>query len=139
MGVLKLSNGVVRVPLEQLGPALFNRNGEATSGTHCLKLAKRILTMEGFARFRYGASFCHEPDPDDPLEVSRHGNSMQAKDNSLPRLPSKPLKGVFAKAHLVTFLQLYKLGKITDEGPMASNQALSQSRKELEETLEHGV
>ena len=125
MAVLKLSNGVVRVPLEQLGPALFNRSGEATSGTHCLKLAKRILTMKGFARFRYHAGFCHEPNPDGPRAVSRHGNDMQAKDNSLPRLPPEPLDGVFAKTRLVTFLQLHKLGMITDEGPTASKQALS--------------
>ena len=52
MCVLKMSKGVVRVPLEELGPALFNRNGEATSGAHCLKLAKRILTLERFATFR---------------------------------------------------------------------------------------
>ena len=49
MGVLKMSKGVVRVPLQDLGPALFNRLGEATSGQHCLKLGKRILTLEGFA------------------------------------------------------------------------------------------
>ena len=145
MCVLKMSKGVVRVPLEDLGPALFNRNGEATSGAHCLKLAKRILTLEGFATFRYVAGFCHEPDPEDPLAVSRHGNSMQAKDNSLPRLPAKPLKGVFAKTHLVTFLQLYKSGQIpaaSCEDPQASSQsaeALSQSCVELQDALDHGV
>ena len=90
MSVLRMSKGIVRVPLDELGPALFNRNGEATSGAHCLKLAKRMLKLEGFATFRYVAGFCHEPDPADPLAVSRHGNIMQAKDNSLPRLPRSP-------------------------------------------------
>ena len=145
MCVLKMSKGIVRVPLDELGPALFNRNGEATSGAHCLKLAKRILTLEGFATFRYVAGFCHEPDPADPLAVSRHGNSMREKDNTLPRLPNKPLKGVFAKTHLVTFLQLYRNGQISDtssEVPNASGQsaeALSQSRVQLHDALEHGV
>ena len=78
MNVLKMSKGVVRVPLQDLGPALFNRLGEDTSGQHCLTLGKRILTLEGFATFRYVAGFCHEPDPADPLAVSRHGNKMQA-------------------------------------------------------------
>ena len=145
MGVLRMSKGVVRVPLDELGPALFNRNGEATSGAHCLTLAKRILTLEGFATFRYVSGFCHELDPADPLAVSRHGNSMQAMDISLPRFPAKPLKGVFAKTHLVTFVQLYKNGQIpaaSSEVPQASSQsaeALSQSRVELQDALEHGV
>ena len=143
MCVLKMSKGVFRVPLEELGPALFNRHGEATSGAHCHKLAKRILTLEGFATFRYVAGFCHEPDPKDPLAVSRHGNNMKATDNSLPRLPAKPLKGVFAKTHLVTFLQLYKNGQIPiASGEEASSQcdgAENQSRVELQDALEHGV
>ena len=141
MGVLKMSKGIARVAPDELGPALFNRNGEATSGAHCLKLAKRILTLEGFATFRYVAGFCHEPDPADPLAVSRHGNSMQAKDNSLPRLPAKPLKGVFAKTHLVTFLQLYKNGQTptaSSEVPQASSEsaeASNHSRVELQDAL----
>ena len=145
MFVLRLSKGVTRVPIEELGPALFNRHGEATSSAHCLKLAKRILTLEGFATFRYVAGFCHDPDPADPLSVSRHGNSMQSKDNSLPRLPAKPLKGVFAKTHLVTFLQMYKNGQIpgasceVPQAPSQSGEALSQSRVELQDALEHGV
>jgi hypothetical protein len=71
-----------------------------------------MLTMEGFATFRYVAGFCHEPDPEDLLAVARHGNSMALADPLLPRLPMKPLKGVFAKTHLVTFLQLYKNGQM---------------------------
>ncbi len=107
MDVLKFSKGIVRVQLEDLGPALFNRQGAATSGQHCLQLAERILTLEGFATFRYVAGFCHEPDPDNPLGVARHGNLMQAHDTVLPRYPLKPLKGIFAKTHLVTFFCRY--------------------------------
>ena len=136
----------MRVPLEDLGPALFNRNGESTSGQHCLQLAKRILTLEGFATFRYVAGFCHEPDPDDTSAVSRHGNSMASKDPNLPRLPMKPLKGVFAKTHLVTFLQMYKNGQIPEALSQSSGQPsgqspkpLSQSMEELQDALDHGV
>ena len=140
MSVLKMSKGVVRVPLQDLGPALFNRNGESTSGRHCLNLAKRILTLEGFATFRYVAGFCHEPDPADPLAVSRHGNKMQAKDTVLPRLPSKSLKGVFAKTHLVTCLQMYQSGQIPEWAPQASSQSQQgPSKDELQDVLDHGI
>ena len=140
MKVLRMSKGIVRVPLEELGPAVFNRHGEATSGQHCLKLGKRILTLEGFGTFRYVAGYCHEPDPADPLAVATHGNSMQVKDNLLPRLPAKPLKGVFAKTHLVTFLQMYKNGQMPQMAPQASSQsAPSLSREDLNDAIEHGV
>ena len=33
--VLALSKGRMRVPLEDLGPALFNRHGLPTCGRHC--------------------------------------------------------------------------------------------------------
>ena len=52
---LARSKGIVRVPLEDLGPALFNRGGEPTSGRHCVNLARRILKIEGFATYRYSA------------------------------------------------------------------------------------
>ncbi len=120
----------MRVPLEDLGPALFNRHGAATCGKHCHELAKRILTMEGFATFRYVAGFCHEPDPMNPLSVSNHGNSMAEMDELLPRLPMKPLKGVFAKTHLVTFLQLLKGGRLSD---------LQRSVPELAAAMKQGV
>ena len=112
--VLKWSKGIVRVPIEDLGPALFNRNGANTISKHCHDIGTRILTLEGFATFRYVAGFCHEPDPNDPLSVARHGNKMAEVDALLPRLPMKPLKGLFAKTHLVTFLQLLKGGHLSD-------------------------
>ena len=146
MNVLKFSKGVMRVPLEDLGPALFNRRGAATCGQHILKLAERILNLEGFATFRYVAGFCHEPNPDDTLAVARHGNAMQAADAVLPRLPMKPLKGVFAKTHLVTFLQMYKAGLLPNIKLKASSQSDSgksvdvpRSHEELHDVLEHGI
>ena len=69
---LAMSKGITRVPLEDMGPALFNRLGTPTSGRHCMNLAKRIIEVEGFATLRYTAGFCHEPDPDNPLSVSSH-------------------------------------------------------------------
>jgi hypothetical protein len=143
--ILKFSKGITRVPLEDLGPALFNRQGAATCGQHCHVLGSRILTMEGFATFRYMAGFCHDPDPEDLLAVARHGNGMAAKDPLLPRLPMKPLKGVFAKTHLVTFLQLYKNGQMpavaaakakTDAG---TAEASSQSADEFTDVLDQGI
>ena len=95
---LARSKGIFRVPLEDLGPALFNRDGAPTSGRHCMNLAKRILKVEGFAQYRYVAGYCHEPDPKNLLAVSAHGNQMADRDALLPRLGAKPLKGVFAKA-----------------------------------------
>ena len=59
--MLQHSKGVTRVPLEDLGPALFNRQGAATCGQHCHDLGTRILTMEGFATFRYVVGFVMNP------------------------------------------------------------------------------
>ena len=60
---LATSEGRMRVQLERLGPAVFNRQGNPTCGKHCQTLMKRILEEEGFATFRYDAGYCHEPDP----------------------------------------------------------------------------
>ena len=148
--VLALSKGRVRVPLEDLGPALFNRQGQPTCGRHCWRLAERVVKVEGFATFRYEAGFCHEPDPKNPLAVSAHGNRMADRDSQLPRLPGMALKGVFAKTHLVTMLQLYKAGRMPDLVRfVASSQALAgqasgqsdmgSAHAELEDVLKYGI
>jgi len=148
MMALKHSKGIVRVPLEDLGPALFNRQGQATCGKHCQKLAERILSVEGFYTFRYVAGFCHEPDPNNPLAIAHHGNRMAQNDALLPRLPVKPLKGVFAKTHLVTLLQMYKAGQLpeleqapqaTAPSQVAAAGASSGGTSEFQDVLEHGV
>ena len=135
--VLALSKGVSRVPLQQLGPALFNRRGARTCGRHVHDLANRILSVEGFATYRYTAGWCHEPNPDDPLAVALHGNKMAAKDRLLPTLPLVPLKGVFAKTHLVTFLQLLQNGAIKE--PASSHEGPASSRDELADVLAEGI
>ena len=45
--VLALSKGRMRVSLEDLGPALFNRQGMSTCGRHCNELGKRIVEVDG--------------------------------------------------------------------------------------------
>lgn len=141
--VLAMSKGVARVKLEELGPALFNRRGARTCGRHCHDLGRRIITVEGFSTYRYVAGWCHEPDEDDMMAVSRHGNAMADQDPLLPRLPHNALKGVFSKTHLVTFLQLLKAGTHrwagTDElmVPPASSQA--SSHDELNDVLREGI
>eukprot|EP00969_Alexandrium_andersonii_P203277 8982571-Alexandrium_andersonii.AAC.1 len=65
--VLRLSAGRRRVALEELAPAKFNRHGAALSGRRIKELAERIMRAEGFAAYRYGAGWCHAPDPSDPL------------------------------------------------------------------------
>eukprot|EP00969_Alexandrium_andersonii_P225355 9953359-Alexandrium_andersonii.AAC.1 len=66
---------------------------------------------EGFASYRYGAGWCHAPDPDDPMAISRDANAKAAADPVLPRYPDAPLFGVFKCTHLVALLQLLKKGE----------------------------
>ena len=94
---LSMSKGVARIPLEDLGPAVFNRKGNPTSGRHCVNLSERMLRVEGFATFRYVAGYCHEPNPDEPLAVCRHGSRMAERDPLLPKLPTRALKGVLQR------------------------------------------
>ena len=111
---LRTSRGRQRVPLESLGPAVFNRQGTVTDSRHCLALMDRILKDEAFATFRYEAGYCHEPNPNDPSMVARHATTMHAKDPALPRPCEGALRGVFAKTHLVTALQMYKAGNMPE-------------------------
>ena len=135
---LAMSKGVTRIPLEDLGPAVFNRKGNPTSGRHCVNLSKRILRVEGFSTFRYVAGYCHEPDPTSPLAVCHHANRMSERDHLLPTLPPRALKGVFAKTHLMTMLQLYKQGRFPDLEREVSSQPDSFTG-ELREALSHGI
>ena len=146
--ILAMSKGRVRVPLEDLGPALFNRQGQATCGRHCHDLGERIVKVEGFATYRYEHGFCHEPDPASPMAVAQHGNKMADRDPLLPRLPGKPLKGIFAKTHLVTFLQLLKGGHMPGltqflgggQGGLApSGSPAAWSQDELQDVIDHGI
>ena len=148
--VLSLSKGRMRVPLEELGPALFNRQGMPTCSRHCKQIGQRIIEVESFQTFRYNYGYCHEPDPSNPLAVSRHGNKMADRDIDLPRLPAKPLKGVFAKTHLVTFLQLLKSGRQPElldilakqraKASQGRDAALQGDRQdELDDVLENGI
>ena len=89
--------------------------------------------------YRYVAGFAHEPDPADPNAVANHGNRMAERDALLPRLPAKSLKGVFAKTHLVTLLQLYKGGHLPDLVAWVATHRSSEEREELEDVLRYGI
>ena len=55
---------------------------------------------------------CHEPNPDDPLEVARHTNSFAEVDDRLAMVANKPLYGSIAKTHLWSGLFAFRDGKI---------------------------
>ena len=65
------SLGMHRIPLKELGVSPLNRD---LSGTHVHELGRRIVSVEGFVRFRYQQGWAHEPNPEDPLEVARNTN-----------------------------------------------------------------
>jgi hypothetical protein len=136
---LQHCKGRTRIKVDDLGPAVFNRLGAATSGKHCHKLGATIIKEQGFATYRYEAGYCHEPDPADPLAVSRHGNSMAKNDPLLPNLPNKPLYGVFAKTHLVTFLQLYRDGRMPELTRWVAASKDQDALAELHDVLDHGI
>ena len=103
------SLGRMRVPLEELGVSPLNR---AISGTHVHALGRRIMSVEGFVMFRYQRGWCHEPNPEDLLEVARNTNRVARATSLLSEVPMVPLKGSIAKTHLMNFLQCLKAGNI---------------------------
>lgn len=108
--VLKLSKGRRRIFLKQLGPSMINRFGDASSGSHAMSLMDIITNKVGFAEYKYMPGWCHEPNPDAPMEVYLHGTAMRACDPLLPRLEKAELYGVFRRTHLVTGLQCQEQG-----------------------------
>ena len=105
----KYSLGVMRVPLDELGVSPLNRK---ISGSHVQTLGRRILSVEGFVRWRYRHGWAHEPNPDDPLEVARNTNAVARASALVPQVPMVPLKGSIAKTHLLTFLQCLRDGTV---------------------------
>ena len=130
-----------RVKLEDLGPATFNRGGTVTDSQHCRTLMAHILTEAAFATHLYNQGYCHEPNPKDPLMVAKHGNQMHGKDPTLPRLPETALKGVFAKTHLVTALQMFKAGLMPELSRMVEARSHDdpEEMEEFKNVLEHGL
>ena len=70
------------------------------------------MSIEGFVRFRYNQGWAHEHDPDDPLEIARNTNRVARATPLLPEVPMVPLKGSFAKTHLMAFQQCLLAGNI---------------------------
>ena len=116
-----------RYALKDLGISWLNRR---VSGKHTHKIGRRIYSVEGLVRIRYGHGLAHEPDPEDPLKVARHTNEVAEKDPLIATVPEAPLLGACAKCHLLSFLQAMKNGSICwdDTGELmvstAGNQAL---------------
>ena len=105
----KYSLGVMRVPLKELGVSPLNRE---LSGSHVHGLGRRIVSVEGFVRYRYRQGWAHEPNPEDPLEVARNTNRVARATPLLPQVPMVPLKGSIAKTHLMAFQQCLEAGNI---------------------------
>ena len=78
--MLQFAADPVLMNVDDLGPALFNREGAWTSSQHCLSLAWDINKVQGFADYRYKAVDAHEPDLADMMAVARHGNTMALVD-----------------------------------------------------------
>ena len=131
----KYSLGVRCIPLEELGVSPLNRH---VSATHVHDLGRRICSVEGFARFRYRNGWAHLPNPDDPMEVARNTNRVARATSLLPEVPLVPLKGSFAKTHLMSFLQCLKAGNVywNDSKQLMTCPAGQQA---LADHLEHGM
>ena len=131
----RYATGVQRIPLNKLGVSPHNRD---VSGKHVHKLGRRIVSVEGFCRYRYNHGWAHEPNPLDPLEVARNTNRVARRDKLLAPVPEEPLYGSFAKTHLLSFLQALKSGCIY----WADNEELMlppPAQAALVEHLEHGM
>ena len=85
--------GRIRLHASKIGPASFNRFGQATDGKHCVELAT-AMKKEGFADFKYKFVGVHKPNPKDPFAVARHAHAMSMNDEFLPRYaPNEALYG----------------------------------------------
>ena len=105
----RYSLGVQRIPLEKLGASPINRK---VSGRHVHRIGRRIISVEGFQRYRYKYGWCHQWNPADPLSVARHTNELAKVDPLLARVPEVPLYGSFAKTHLMSFLHALRSGSV---------------------------
>ena len=104
-----LSNGVSRIKLEDAGISWLNR---LINGKHAHRVGRRIVSVEGFVRFRYRNAIAHEGDPANPLRVARHTNEMALRDPLLAPVPMKSLIATCGKSHLQSWLQALKSGAV---------------------------
>ena len=111
------SLGMHRIPVKELGVSPLNRD---LSGTHVHELGRRIVSVEGFVRYRYQQGWAHEPNPDDPLAVAKNTNRVARATPLLPEVPMVPLKGSIAKTH-------HCLNKIAGETAWARARAPTQT------------
>ena len=136
--ILALSKGRIRIPLNQLAAATFNRFGQATSGKHCQKLMTTILKCHGFQEYRYVAGWCHTPNPQNKLQVWEHNQTFAPGDALLPTYAKGDLYGVFRKTHLVTGCQMVMAGdkSFSDSSGLMD---VSWANACLKDVFEHGI
>ena len=141
--LFKHSKGRMRIPLEDCGPATFNRFGQPLSGRHACLNMTRICKNEGFATYRYYAGYAHTPPKNDPLIVYRHGQAMADRDSTLPRFESKALYGVFRKTHLFSACLKIKQGSaryMNEQGELTTELMLvPPDEAELREVMDKGL
>jgi hypothetical protein len=137
----KYSLGMARIPLEDVGCAPFNRNGEGISGKHAHSLIRRIVKEQGLVQYRYRRGLALSIDPTDSLAVARFTNSYVAKQSDLlSPVAMKPLHGSFAKTHLWHGLWTLKMGgKVFDVTGEPMEVPADHDDDELMETLAHGL
>ena len=104
-----MTNGITRIKLEDVG---ISWPGRLINGKHAHRVGRRIVSVEGFVRFRYKNAIAHEWDPADPLRVAKHTNEMALRDPLLAAVPVKPLIATCAKSHLQSWLQALKSGAV---------------------------
>ena len=98
-----------RVPLTSLGISPLNR---PVSGKRVHSLGRRIVSVEGFCLFRYKFGRCHEPNPNDPLEVWRFTDRIAKRDKLHANVAKAALYGSFAKTHSMSFLHAMASGTV---------------------------
>lgn len=137
----KYSIGVQRVPLDDMGCAPFNRNGDGVNGKHAHSVVRRIVKEQGLVTYRYRRGLALSINPKDPLEVSRFTNGyVRKQSNLLAAVADKGLIASFAKTHLWHGLWTLKSGGKTFDGtgePMEI--AGDHDDEELVQALQHGL
>ena len=102
----------------------------------CLDISSPWLVIMP-CRYLYGNGYVHEPNPKDVSFVHDHAKRMCQKDQMLPAARTSMVYGVFAKTHLVTFLQALDMGMRWEHDSSTMTPRLGDA--ELAEHLQHGM
>ena len=74
--------------IDDLGQALFNREGDCTSSKYSISLAWENHKVEGFADYRYNALWANEIEPNDSLAVGDSTSQPAVKHHSTSSQPA---------------------------------------------------